>query len=189
MLLKKDKRKILFFRESVYKVAEKIFNEPNKSFHLRGISLSSGISTTAGVNAIKELEQYGIVKVEKTPITSNIKSNQESDSYLFYKKIFNLYRLERYEVIKSIINTFRAKTVVLFGSFSKGEDIENSDIDILIISNRKGNESFNKYIRKVEKLLNRKINFIILSSLEKSSNEFKNSIVNGIVLHGYLKVI
>ena len=119
MLLKKDKRKILFFRESVYKVAEKIFNEPNKSFHLRGISLSSGISTTAGVNAIKELEQYGIVKVEKTPITSNIKANQESDSYLFYKKIFNLYRLERYEVIKSIINTFRAKTVVLFGSFSK----------------------------------------------------------------------
>ena len=90
MLQKKDKGKILFFRESSFKVAELIFNYPNKTFHIRKLAKETKQSTTAIVSAIKDLNRFKIVKLVKTELTTNIKADTESDAYRFYKKIFNL---------------------------------------------------------------------------------------------------
>lgn len=187
MSQKKDKGKILFFRESVFKVAELLFNRPNVTFHIRGLAKETGLSTTAVIQAVEELS--GFLIVEKTAITTNVKADVESESYRFYKKIFNLYRLERYGIIQTLKDAYRAKAIVLFGSFSKGEDIEESDVDILIVTSHKEARSIGNYIAECEKLLNRRINLHVLNSLEKSSPEFKNAIANGIVLHGYVKVL
>ena len=191
MLQKKDKGKILFFRESSFKVAELIFNYPNKTFHIREMAKETGLSTTAviGKHSLKELHEFGIIKVERTNLTTNVKANLESDAYRFYKKIFNLYRLERYTIIEKLKEVFQAEAIVLFGSFAKGEDVEESDIDILIITNHKEDEISSDFLNAWEKLLNRKINLHILPSLQKSSKEFKNAVANGIVLHGYFKVL
>ncbi len=189
MLQKKDKGKILFFRESSFKVAELIFNYPNRTFHIRKLAKETRQSTTAVVSAVRDLNKFKIVKLDKTDLTTNIKADTESDAYMFYKKIFNLYRLERYLIIEKLKETFQAETIVLFGSFAKGEDIEESDIDILIITNRKEKKGFSDFLEICEKGLNRKINLHILPSLQNSSKEFKNAVANGIVLHGYLKVL
>ena len=69
----------------------------------------------------------------------------------------------------------------MFGSFAKGEDIEESDLDILILTSRKADIS--NFLQACEKEFNRKINLHILPSLEKSSYTFKNAVANGIVLH------
>lgn len=187
MSRKKDKRKVLFFRESVFKVAELLFNRPNAAFHIRGLAKETGLSTTAVIRAVEELS--GFLIIEKTAITTNVKADVESEAYRFYKKIFNLYRLERYNIIQTLKNEYRAKAIVLFGSFAKGEDIEESDVDILILTSHKEAKDRGDYIAECEKLLNRRINLQVLSSLEKSSPEFKNAIANGIVLHGYVKVV
>ena len=189
MSRKKDKGKILFFRESIFKVAELLFNKPNTVFHIRGITKDIGISTTAVVRAVEELHKYRIVTVEKTAITTNIKADLESEQYRFYKKVFNLYRLERYNLIQTLKETYRARTIVLFGSFAKGEDVEESDLDLLILTNQKKTKEINNFLAKCEKVLNRPINIHVLGSLNKSFSEFKNAVANGIVLHGYLKVI
>ena len=78
MSQKKDKNKILFFRESVFKVTELIFNYPNKTFHIRMLEKETGFSTTAVIDAITELKEYNIIQVEETPLTTNIKANLES---------------------------------------------------------------------------------------------------------------
>ena len=187
MSQKKNKGKILFFRGSVFKVAELLFNRPNTAFHIRGLAKETGLSTTAVIKAVEELS--GFLIVEKTAITTNVKADVESEAYRFYKKIFNLYRLERYGVIQRLKDAYRAKTIVLFGSFAKGEDVEESDIDILILTSHKEATGISNYIAECEKLLNRRINLHVLSSLEKSSPEFKNAIANGMVLHGYVKVV
>ena len=190
MSQKKDKNKILFFRESVFKVTELIFNYPNKTFHIRMLEKETGFSTTAVIDAITELKEYNIIQVEETPLTTNIKANLESEAYRFYKIVFNLYRLKRYLFVDKLVEVFNnPEAIVLFGSFAKGEDIEESDIDILVISPSKNRESLGHFVNAFEKELNRKINIHILSSLDKSSNEFKNAAANGIVLHGYLKII
>ncbi|MBS3156599.1 nucleotidyltransferase domain-containing protein [Candidatus Woesearchaeota archaeon] len=187
MLQKKDKEKILFFRESIFKVAELIFNYPNKTFHIRELTRKTNFSTTAVTKAIEELNKYNIVTIETTQLTKNVKANLESEEYRFYKLVFNLYRLEKYNIINILISEYRPEAIVLFGSFAKGEDTENSDIDILVITPGKEIKEIN--IEKLEKEFNRKINLHILQNIEKSSTEFKNSIANGIVLYGYIKVI
>ena len=189
MLQKKDREKILFFRESSFKIARLIFDFPNQTFHIRGISKETGLSTTAIIRAVEELAKFRIAKVEKTELTTNIKADLESEAFRFYKKVFNLYRLERYMMIANLRESFAAETIILFGSFAKGEDIEESDIDILVISKRAADDELRKYLDICEKELNRKINLHVLPSLAKSSAEFKNAVANGIVLHGYLKVI
>ena len=188
MLRKKDKGKILFFRESVFKIAQLIFNFPHKTFHIRMLEKETGLSTTAIINSLEELEKYEIITIDKTPLTTNIKANIESQAYKFYKVIFNLFMLQREMLISSLAFTYRPETIVLFGSAAKGEDIEGSDIDLLLITSRKV-VGLGKIIESTQKDLNRKINLHVIETIEKSAKEFKNAIANGIVLHGYLKVV
>lgn len=190
MSQKKDKNKILFFRESVFEVSKLIFDYPNKTFHIRMLEKETGFSTTAVVDSINELKKYGIVQMEETPLTTNVKADLESEAYRFYKLIFNLYRIKRYLFIDGLVEKLNnPESIVLFGSFSKGEDAEQSDIDILVISPNKPDERLQDFVDIFEKELNRNINLHILKSLDKSSDEFKNTVANGIVLHGYLKII
>jgi|SRR3989344_1887171 len=185
MLQKKYKP---LFGEPIFQVVENIFNYPNKTFHIRELARITNLSTTAVKSAIKKLNHYKIITIEETQITTNIKADLESDSYYFYKKILNLYKLERYGLIWNLKQASKPEAIVLFGSFAKGEDAENSDIDILIITNEK-NIGLGKLIENFEKEFNRKISLHILQNIEKSSTEFKNAIANGIVLYGYIKVV
>lgn len=162
---------------NTFKIAKLIFNFPNKTFHLRKIAKETKLSTTTVSNVIELLKN--ILIIEKTEITTNIKANL--DKYTEYKRIFNIYQ------IRILIDKLKhfSDTIVLFGSYSRGEDIEESDIDLLVITN----EKFEISTEIFEKELKRKINLHILSNLKNSSNEFKNAIANGIVLHGYLKLL
>jgi len=187
------RKSILFFSKSCFKVAESIFNYPNKHFHIRGLANETGLSTTAVKSAIKDLEDYGIVKVENGEIATMVKADMESESYAFYKRVFNLYRLERWSFIENIRSMFDAQTIVLFGSFARGEDIEESDIDILAISEKPRNtavdERVSGFLELMERELNRKVNVHVLPSLKDADPKFKNAVSNGIVLYGYLKVV
>ncbi len=186
---KKDNEKILFFRESTFAVAERIFNYPNKTFHVRMLAEETCLSTTAVVRSIEELAHFRIITVEETPLTKNVKADLGSDAYTFYKTIFNLYRIKQYGLIDRLINLYSPETIVLFGSFAKGEDIEESDIDLLILNAHQSTEIIPEDITKYKKRFSRSINLHFLLSLEKSSSEFKNALANGVVLYGYLKVL
>lgn len=190
MSQKKDKDSIIFFTKSTFHIAKLIFDYPNKTFHIRMLEKETGISTTAIIDSINKLREFDIVQIEETPLTTDIKANLESEAYRFYKVVFNLYRLERYGFVDNLIEIFNnPEAIVLFGSFAKGEDVEESDIDILIVSSQKNQENLEDFLNTFEKELNRKINIHILASLDKSPNEFKNAVANGIVLYGYIKIV
>jgi len=74
--------------------------------------------------------------------------------------------------------------VVLFGSASRGEDTENSDIDLFLQS---GESDIN--VEKYENALNRKISILFESDIRKLGKELLNNILNGHVLYGYLKAV
>mgnify|MGYP001576023803 CR=1 FL=1 len=80
----------------------------------------------------------------------------------------------------SIIESIHPISIILFGSYSKGEDIETSDIDILIISKAKKELKF----LEIEKKLKRKINIMIVEDLKKLDSLIVDKIYNGIILYG-----
>lgn len=188
MLQKKD-NKIIFGTTAGFRIAELIFNEPHKKFYLRDLSRRTGCSTTAVSDAIELLSRFNIIKIEKGAVVNEIEANLDAAEYKNYKLIYNLYKIMRYGFVNNLIECFHIpECVAAFGSFAKGEDVEKSDIDILVITHNTSDENANKIIKNMEKEFNRKVNLHTLNSLDKSSDEFKNSAANGIVLHGYLKV-
>lgn len=196
MLLKKDidSDSILFSRQSVLRVARLVFNYPNKVFHIRQLENETGFSTTAVTKAVEDLQKFKIINVEETALTKNVKANLDSEEYRFYKLVFNLYRLKRYLFVNKLMELFgKPEAIVLFGSSARGEDVEESDIDILVLSSKplsgERKSDLNETLGVYGRDFNRKINIIVLQSLDKSLPEFKNAIANGIVLYGYLKVV
>lgn len=173
------------FNSKLLRIISIIFNYPNKAFHIRRLAKEVDVSTTTVSNVVEQLLKYQIIKIEKTELTTNIQADLESENYFSYKRLFNLFRLEKTGFIKRIIKDHTPEAVVLFGSFTKGEDTEESDIDILLITKKDIRIDTNQ----LEKEFNRKVNLHILPNLDKSSAEFKNTLANGIVLYGYVKVI
>ncbi len=190
MLQKKDESKIMFGTKGVFAVASSIFSYPHRSFHIRELAKQNKCSTTAITEGVRLLTSYNIITVEKDKLSSKIKANLQVEAYTHYKLIYNLYMLLKGSLLKNLIAFFKPECIVLFGSFARGEDIEGSDIDIFILSSRKEElKTLNEIGNQYEKALNRKINLHLLSSLSKTGDDFKNALVNGIVLYGYLKVI
>jgi len=74
------------------------------------------------------------------------------------------------------------KVIILFGSYQRGEDIEESDIDIFVEGKK---EELN--LDKFKKQLKRNIQLHFQEDFKKYPKELKNNIVNGIMLDGYLE--
>jgi predicted nucleotidyltransferase len=187
MSLKKySKQKKIY--DPVDEISSIIFAEPNRTFHMRELARESSLSTTSVTKAIRVLSEKNVIKNEKTIVTTNIRADLESKDYFFYKRIHNLDSMKL--LTEEIVGIFQnPEAVILFGSYAKGEDIEESDIDILVITSNKPSETLGRIRLFYEKNLKRKINIHSVESLQKSSREFKNAVANGIVLHGYVKVV
>lgn len=160
------------------------FREPSREFHLRALARMMKWGPGRVERNIEQYAKSGIIKVETTNIVKKYKANTESDLFKSLKLVHTLGIL--LEASSELEKRFLyPEAIILFGSASKGEDTETSDIDLLVIGNEK-----NLDLTALEKKLNRKINVMFLPPKEvaKAKKEFLNNIINGIVLRGYLKV-
>ena len=96
----------------------------------------------------------------------------------------NMFKIKDSGLLDYLIKLFYPQSIVLYGSYLKGEDIETSDIDLFILTKAEKNVDLEKF----EKLLKRKIHLLILSDMKKLTRELKSEVINGFILHGYLKI-
>jgi len=163
---------------SIINVLEVFFREPTNIHFIREISKKINLAPTSVKNNLNELlNSKLILKKESRPFNGFV-ANRENEKFLFYKRAYNLYA--SYNLKKEIIEILHPKAIIIFGSYSIGEDIETSDIDILIISHAKKELNFEKF----EESLGRKINVINVSNLNKLDENIQKKVMNGVVLHG-----
>jgi predicted nucleotidyltransferase len=164
------------------RILDKIFEFPTREYHLRELSRLIKISPNSISNALKELEKENLILIEKN-ITLKIKANPNNDQFKYKKRINNLNKIYSSGLIEYINEKFPLSTTILFGSYSKGEDNEKSDIDIAILDTKEKALELEKY----EQLLNRKMNIECIN-LKNLTKELKNSIINGITLKGQIEL-
>lgn len=159
---------------------ESFFEEPNRIFMLRELSRITKIpKSTVERNLKLLLKEKLIIKKEMKGYIAN----EESPEYKFRKKIFAIEKIHKSKILEYLEDTFLPRTVILFGSFSKGEYTKSSDIDIFIQSTE------TKYnTEKYEKILKHDINIVFEEDLNKLSSELFNNIINGVKLYGYIKI-
>ena len=168
-------------------IKELFLKKPNKEFHVRGIAKLLKISPTSASKHLKQLENEKLIVSEKKYGHLIFKADTESINYKVQKRNYNLNSIYNYKLINHLQKEYnQPEAIVLFGSYSRGEDTENSDIDLLIISPIKKELKLDKFEKKLE----RKIQLFVISKEEfKNTNiNLKNNWINGIVLEGYIEI-
>lgn len=166
-----------------YRVLAVFFDNPTREFHIRYLGRRLKLAVTSVTNYLKELTKENFIIKSKEGLYPSYKANRDYDDFKFYKKVHNVIKIRESGLIKYLDEFCLPTNIILFGSFSKGKDIESSDIDIFVEAKEK-----KANLEKYEKRLNRKINLFFEENFNKLSKELRNNIINGIKLEGYLKV-
>jgi len=158
---------------------EKIFNvyfeSKKNSLYYNEIKELSNLSDSSLSRILKFLVENKFLSIEKTKSNTYYNIYNKKDFILEYCKIaYNKFKKLNRDVkipLKNFINLLNHNiyTVILFGSASRGDETEESDIDILLVSNIK-----NKNIKKIKDKVNL-TSLYPISIFECSIEEFKNS--------------
>ena len=149
---------------------------------MREISRRTKIAQPSVMNHLGSLVKEEFILKEKKGIYPSFIANRDNPKFRIYKKSDILIRLYETGLVDYLSDSCFPNSIILFGSASKGEDTEESDVDLFIQSRAK-----KLNLEKYERLLNRRIAVFFENNLLKLSNELKNNILNGIVLKGYIK--
>lgn len=171
----------MFDKKSTERVMELFFLNPKKTLHLRELSRRIDMSVSTVSMAVDKLEDEGLLKVEKDAV-KEISANR-NQLFKDLKLSYNLQRLAISGLTDKVERNLRPDAVVLFGSYSRGEDSSESDIDIAAVNGRDEEIDVSKFERKLERNIN-----VHNVSLEEAGRNFIKTLANGIVLRGYLDI-
>jgi predicted nucleotidyltransferase len=176
--------------EAVIKVMYWFFDFPSREISLNDLSESAGISKTTANKVVLKLVEQGFLNKEVLGRIWRISCNISHPFNLFSKVPYHLQLIYQSGILDAIYKIIpNPKAIILFGSYRKGDDTEQSDIDIAV--EVLGNDELKIHeLGKLEQIGNRKnikVNLHIFSRNKIDLNLFAN-IANGIVLAGFLEV-
>ncbi len=150
----------------------------------REIARILDVSPTAVANSVRELKERGLLRIEKIKTINFISLNRDEQRAIELKRAENLRNAYGSGLSDYLHNALPGGTISLFGSYSRGEDTETSDIDIAVIGRGQKNLDMGRY----QEALRRKINVNFYDSWGKIHRHLRNNILNGIILHGSVEI-
>ncbi|MBI3026764.1 nucleotidyltransferase domain-containing protein [Candidatus Woesearchaeota archaeon] len=185
------KKLLTFYIETARQRTWSVFlRYPEKEFSLSDIAKEAGVAKAHIGEILNEFYSLGLINIVKLSKIWRIKANQQSPEFIKSKIIYNLNFVYQSSLVEFLNERFNnPKTIILFGSFRKGDDISTSDIDIAIETDEvyEYKTVTTKELIEFEKLINRKIQIHIFNRKNVDINVF-NNIANGIILQGFLEV-
>ena len=169
-------------KNNSYKVLKIFLDSPIENFRLREIARLSGISPPSVMNYLAEFIKERLIDKNiknKIPIYTAIRDNL---IFILYKKLSIIFELNNSGLVEYLWEKLSPETIILYGSFAKGESVENSDIDLFILGEERSLD-----LKKFEKKLNKNIHLFFKKSFKELAPEIRNNILNGIILKGYIK--
>lgn len=180
--------------QTTLKIIGLYLDDYKKSLHLREISRETEIDVKAIQLQLKKLEKINVfsstIRGRNKDYLLNL-NNVTTKYYLVMAEVFVcIIYLKRNFLIKKIVEEIDNKIhdpLILFGSFAKGTHTKESDVDILIISNKKINTSS---IIEATNMVGRKISLKstsrqqFLYGLRNNDPLIKEIVSNHIILKG-----
>lgn len=180
----------LLVQTGIQKVTELFFSFPEKEFSLSDIAKETGVAKANLGGILDSLNQTGFLKIEKLSKIWRIRADRNNWYFLRSKIIYNLNFVYQSGLIEFLYDHYKhPKSIILFGSFRKGEDVTGSDIDIAIEQDefKEYHTTMLRELFEFEKQIGRKIQ---IHEFNKSIVDLHlfNNIANGIILTGFLEV-
>jgi len=159
--------------EKMDRLLEMVYEHPAKAVSVREGARKTGLSKSTVQNKIKFLKKEGILN-NKGAFSNSLYAK-------FVKTYYYINKIHKSGLIDFLIKQANPSSFILFGSFSKGESVAESDIDLFIETTKKKDIDLTQY----EKKLKHKIQLFAESDIKKLPDELFNNVVNGIKLYGY----
>lgn len=160
-------------------IMEFLFRNPTTSFMGKEIANKVKVSQTAIAKSIGRLSKIGLVTREKKILLS-IRLNRDDKDLFNLKRVYNLKSIYSRGLLDRLSKDSPGSTIILFGSYSSGEDTEESDIDLAIIGYKEKKIDLTKFENKLQ----RKIQIHYFNNLKDIEKNLRESIINGITLKG-----
>lgn len=165
------------------KIKDYFFLNPTVRLRKRQIEREAQVPFPSVVRYVNELLAERILREE---VFGGVKvySASRSDKYLIEKRLWNIGQVYDSGLIDHLKDEYSDPLIILFGSYSFGEDIDRSDIDIFVETSRKVvvPNSFSKKLRREVQVFREK-------NIKNIKNKLLiNSILNGIVLSGHVRI-
>ena len=142
------------------------------------------VSPTAVAKSLEALNKKNLITIKKTKNINFVSFNRDERKALKLKQAENLRNIYLSGLFDYLEEKLAGGTIILFGSYSKGEDVKSSDIDIAVIERK---EKLLK-LKEFEHLLNREIIVQFYDSWKNIHKHLKNNILNGIILAGSVEL-
>ncbi len=165
-------------------IFELLSNKAGEKLSQREIAKILKVSPTTIKEPARKLKEKNLIKIEKTKTINFISFNRDEEKAINLKRAQNLKNTYTTGLTEHLKNELPGSTIIIFGSYSRGEDTNNSDIDIAVIERKEKKLTLNEY----EKKLNRKININYYKTLKEINPELKNNILNGIIINGSVEL-
>jgi predicted nucleotidyltransferase len=157
-----------------------------KSFNARRLALQLEVSQPAIAKALPALEKRGLIHMAKDRESKrfSIQLNRENPLVLGMKRADNIWRIYESGLAEFLRESLPGCTIILFGSFARGDDTYDSDIDIAVIESKNVNLDVSEFEKKIMKEI--KVNFY--RSFKEMGAELRNNILGGILLSGWIEL-
>jgi len=178
------------FVQAQQKIMYWFFAFPSKQFGINELSQRLNISKTTTTTIVQQLCQEKFLNVEEIGRLWRISANITHPYMLTRKVPFHLSHIYESGILEAIHKQIpQTKAVILFGSYRKGDDTEQSDIDIAIevVSDDEPKQIHLGNLEQLGYRTNVPVNVHVFSRNKIPLNLFAN-IANGIVLEGFLEV-
>lgn len=160
-------------------IMRELFIKTGLVINQRQLSLALNVSAPAIKKALPILQKLLFIKVYKEQRLA-ISLNTDNHKVLQLKRVDNIKHLYESNFVDFLEKELPGSTIILFGSFSRGEDTVNSDIDIAVIGRKEKKLNLSNY----EKQFERNININYYESFQKIHKNLKENLANGIILVG-----
>jgi len=168
---------------TTWRVASLFFREPTRKRYLLELSRALGLAHTSVKRHLQRLLDDSIITTEieerGTRRFPYYRAARDTPSYQHYKRLYNLDSLQG--LVRHLADQLQPDVIILFGSYARGEDDEESDIDLYLQC-----RDTKLQLTEFEHALGRRIQLHLTEHLGNFPETLQENIRNGITLYGTL---
>lgn len=157
----------VLFSKTRRQVLGLLFGNPGRSYYAREIVRHAGIGTGTVQRELEKLSKAAIITVRKIGNQKHYQANREAPIFEeLYGLVIKTFGVS--DVLRKELEPFseKIKIAFIFGSVPKGTDHADSDIDIMIISDRLAYPDIMSVIPQAESKLGRSVNPTLFNTSE-----------------------
>ena len=172
-------------------ILRSLLDYKGRIFTVRSLADVSNVSKTETAVIIEELEKFGVIRIQPIGKAYHLTLNEKS--YVFNKIVKPLLAAEKKTLeelvllLKNHLSTEKIISAAIFGSISRAEEKEDSDVDLLVISDDfdHATKAITSASEEVSLVFHSKLSPVIFSKKEfvsKKGSTLVRSIINSYIL-------